>query len=192
VVNLTQCSGNVEPQKFRQFHCRGQSRNGINAGFGCRPQRANAQTSDDKAGERAMMYFLGRLFLVPLGFILATLVTIFVMVTLGSERITHAIQGQNDVPLTAAFELVGQAAILTSAMTIVPALALIIIGEVARIRSLIYYVVGGGLALVALPALAQAGFGSQLQMPSAAVWQVFATSGFLGGFTYWLIAGRTV
>ncbi len=139
-----------------------------------------------------MMYFLGRLFLVPLGFILATLVSIFVMVTLGSERITHAIQGQNDVPLTAAFELVGQAAILTSAMTIVPALALIIIGEVARIRSIIYYVVGGGLALVAIPALAQAGFGSQLQMPSAAVWQVFATSGFLGGFTYWLIAGRTV
>ncbi|MEM8974991.1 MAG: hypothetical protein AAGD43_23265 [Pseudomonadota bacterium] len=139
-----------------------------------------------------MMYFLGRLILVPLGFILATLVTIFVLVTLGSERITHAIQGQNDVPLTAAFELVGQAAVLTSALTIVPALALIIIGEVARIRSIIYYVVGGGLALVAIPALAQAGLGSQLQMPSAAVWQVFATSGFLGGFTYWLIAGRTV
>ncbi|MEM9356123.1 MAG: hypothetical protein AAGB04_07915 [Pseudomonadota bacterium] len=139
-----------------------------------------------------MMYFLGRLFLVPLGFILATVVTMFVLVTLGSERITHAIQGQNDVPLTAAFELVGQAAILTSAVTIVPALALVIIGEVARIRSIIYYVVGGGLALIAIPALAQAGFGSQLQMPSAAVWQVFATSGFLGGFTYWLIAGRTV
>ena len=135
-----------------------------------------------------MMYFLGRLILVPLGFILATLVTIFVLVTLGSERITHAIQGQNDVPLTAAFELVGQAAVLTSALTIVPALALIIIGEVARIRSIIYYVVGGGLAL------GGSGFPGRYgrSILELAVWQVFATSGFLGGFTYWLIAGRTV
>ena len=77
-------------------------------------------------------------------------------------------------------------------MTIIPALALIIIGEVARIRSIIYYVVGGGIALVAIPALAQAGLSIQIEMPSAAVWQVFATAGFLGGFTYWLIAGRTV
>lgn len=144
-----------------------------------------------------MMYFLGRLVLVPLGFILSSIVALFVLITLGSERITHAIQGQNDVPISAAFELVGQAAVLTSAVTIVPALALVIIGEVARIRSIIYYVVGGGLALVAIPALAQAGlgqagFGNGLEMPSAAVWQVFATSGFLAGFTYWLIAGRTV
>ena len=139
-----------------------------------------------------MMYFLGRVILVPLGIILSFIVSFFVLITLGSERITHALQGENEVPLSAAFELVGQAAVLTSAMTIVPALALVIIGEVGRIRSIIYYVVGGGLALVAIPALAQAGLSSQIEMPSAAIWQVFATAGFLGGFVYWLIAGRTV
>ena len=144
------------------------------------------------AGDGTMMYFLGRLFLVPIGFILSSLVALFVLVTLGSEKITHAIQGENDVPLSAAFELVGQAAVLTSAVTIIPALALVIIGEVGRIRSIIFYVVGGGLALVAIPALAQAGMSGGLQMPSTALWQVFATAGFLAGFTYWLIAGRTV
>ena len=118
-------------------------------------------------------------------------VTLFVLITLGSERITHALQGTEDVPLEAAFTLIGQAVIFTSAMTIVPAVALVIVGEVARIRSIYYYVLGGGLAVVAGPALVQLGQGGEFAMPAAAVWQVLSTAGFLGGFTYWLIAGRT-
>lgn len=138
-----------------------------------------------------MLAVIGRLILVPCAFLLAALVTLFVLVTLGSERITHAIQGSEDVALSEAFELLGQAVVLTSAMTVLPAVALVIIGEVARIRSIYYYVIGGGLSLVAVPALAQAGLSGTIAMPSAAIWQVFATAGFLGGFTYWLIAGRS-
>ena len=138
-----------------------------------------------------MLAVIGRLILVPIAFVIAALIALFVLVTLGSERITHAIHGSDDVSASAAMELIGQAVALTSAMTIVPALVLVIIGEVARIRSIYYYVVGGGLALIAIPLIAQLGQGESLVMPGAVVLQVFATSGFLAGFAYWLIAGRT-
>ena len=137
-----------------------------------------------------MLSFIGRIILVPFAFLIAAAVVLFVLVTLGSERITHAIQGSDEVSVSAAFELVNQAVVLTSAMTIIPAIALVIIGEVARIQSIYYYVVGGGLALVAVPVLAQMTQAAEPALPSAVVWQVFATAGFLGGFAYWLIAGR--
>lgn len=137
-----------------------------------------------------MLSVIGRIILVPFAFLIAAAVVLFVLVTLGSERITHAIQGTDEVPIGAAFELLNQAVVLTSAMTIIPAVALVIIGEVARIQSIYYYVVGGGLALVAVPVLAQMSQGGEAALPGAVVWQVFATAGFLGGFAYWLIAGR--
>ena len=102
-----------------------------------------------------MLSVIGRIILVPFAFLIAAAVVLFVLVTLGSERITHAIQGSDEVSVSAAFELVNQAVVLTSAMTIIPAIALVIIGEVARIQSIYYYVVGGGLALVAVPVFAQ-------------------------------------
>ena len=138
-----------------------------------------------------MLAVIGRLILVPIAFVIAALIALFVLVTLGSERITHAMQGSDDVSLSAAVELLGQAVVLTSALTILPALAIVIIGEVARIRSIHYYVLGGGFALISIPLLAQLSHGATLEMPGAVVLQVFATSGFLAGFAYWLIAGRT-
>ena len=41
--------------------------------------------------------------------------------------------------------------------TLLPALLLVIVGEVARIRSAIYYVVGGGVALAVVPLLTRMG-----------------------------------
>ena len=138
-----------------------------------------------------MLAVIGRIILVPIAFVIAALIALFVLVTLGSERITHAIQGSDEVSVSGAVELIGQAVVLTSAMTILPALAIVIIGEVARIRSIYYYVVGGGFALISIPLLAQLGHGGAIEMPGAVVLQVFATSGFLSGFIYWLLAGRT-
>ena len=137
-----------------------------------------------------MFAVIGRVIVTVFAFLMASAVTIFVLITLGSERLTHAMQGTDDVTVSAAVELMGHAVALISTMTILPAMALVIIGEVARIRSIYYYVVGGGLALVAIPALIQVSSAGTPQMPSAIIWQVFATAGFLGGFTYWLIAGR--
>lgn len=137
---------------------------------------------------------LGRVIVVPLAFIAAGAVAVFVLVTLGLEQATHAVQGRGDGSLALIFELVSQAHIVISGLTIVPVLALIIIGEVARIRSSLYYILGAGAALGAVPLLVRFGAASGqmdgFTMPAPLVLQVFATAGFAGGFVYWLLAGR--
>jgi hypothetical protein len=67
---------------------------------------------------------------------------------------------------------------------------LVIVGEVARIRSSAYYILGGGVALCALPLMAMAGSLSSDLSALGTLWTVFATAGFAGGFVYWLLAGR--
>jgi len=133
-----------------------------------------------------------RIIVVPIAFVISGLISLFVLITLGLERITHAFHdAPMDEPDTvlAVFDLVTQGAILASGLTILPAFLVVVIGEVARIRSAVYYIFGGGLALIAVPVLAQVGTVGVV-WPSPVVWQVFATAGFAGGFVYWLLAGR--
>jgi hypothetical protein len=134
---------------------------------------------------------LGRLILVPLAFAIATVVAVLVLATLGLERVTHALgQGLEGDGVDILFEI-GRGAIgLAGAATIVPAIVVVIVGEVARIRSALYYVVGGGIALAALPLLAPNGPGGSAAGVLGAIWPVLATAGFAGGLAYWLIAGR--
>ena len=116
-----------------------------------------------------------------------------VLVSLGFERVTQAMHSRDVIVSNIDGAADGLFAIirLVSAMTVLPALALIIVGEVARIRSALYYVIGGGAAMVAIPLLARVGqFGGANGGPSLLVWQVFATAGFAGGLAYWLLAGR--
>lgn len=139
------------------------------------------------------MRTLGRILWVPIAFALAVAMAIFMLLSLGSERLTQALKG-NGLPedsLRAMLELAGQAVHLVSALSIVPALLLVIVGEVARIRSWLYYVVGSGAALAAVPMIARVGSDGALAMPAIPVLQVFATAGFAGGFVYWLLAGRS-
>ena len=135
---------------------------------------------------------LGRLILIPIGFVLAALTSLAIAVTLGLEKVTHAMHGTETGPETieAYGSLVLQGWSLFSGLTILPALAVIIIGEVARIRSWLYYMLGGGLALSVIPLVSRLGQGVEQQVPPATVWQVLATAGFMGGLVYWLIAGR--
>ena len=139
-----------------------------------------------------MMRALGRLFMVPLGFSLGLAAALTLLVWLGVERASLAMHGR-EVDLTRAGDLVGlfQGFVgLASVATIVPALLVVIVGEVARIRSATYYVLGGGVALAAMPLLARLGtLGRDLSQIGLA-WQVFATAGFTGGLVYWLVAGR--
>ena len=62
------------------------------------------------------------------------------------------------------------------ALTIVPALVAVIIGEALHIRSWMYYVLADGDLMVSLPA--------------HQYMTIFAAAGFVGGFVYWLLAGR--
>lgn len=133
-----------------------------------------------------------RLIWVPLAFLLAALLAGFIAVTLGLERLTHAAQGHFEDGDTVAglYELLLQGQILLSGLTLVPAIAVVIVGEVIRIRSSLYYIVGGGLALAAVPLLTRFGAGGGFEIPPPAVWQVLATAGFAGGWLYWFLAGR--
>ncbi len=135
---------------------------------------------------------VGRLIIIPVAALIAGLVGGLVLVTLGLERITQATQGrwQEGDPLNNIIDLVMQGHLLVSGLTLIPAVAVLIIGEVARIRSMLYYVLGGGLALVAVPLLARYGEAGGIAALPSAVWQVFATAGFAGGWVYWLLAGR--
>jgi len=136
---------------------------------------------------------LSRLILVPLGVLLAGIAALLVLLSLGLERATQVAAGRNwdlfDLS-GAGFDLLTQGQLMASAVTIIPALLLVIIGEVAKIRSSIYYVFGGGLALAAIPLVAKIGYAGATFGPTDAVWQVFATAGFAGGLVYWLVAGR--
>jgi hypothetical protein len=135
---------------------------------------------------------IGRIIMVPLGFILAALTTLFVILSLGQERIVQAMTGRgpDEATIGAAFDLFGLALALFSVQTLLPALLLVIVGEVARIRTAMYYVIGGGAALALVPLLARLGEWSSVLGQAPAVWQVLATAGFAGGFVYWLLAGR--
>jgi hypothetical protein len=132
------------------------------------------------------------LIVIPAALLMASLAALFVLLTLGLERITQFLHvnpiGNEDVETI--FAVMNQGLILAASITIIPALVMVIVGEVARIRSVAYYVVGGGIALAAIPLLARFGQGGAVASPEALVWQVFATAGFAAGFVYWLIAGR--
>ncbi len=135
---------------------------------------------------------LGRLILVPLGFILASIMSMVVLFTLGAERVTHTIH-RRDVVIDDWAKMVTLAqdtVLLFSSFTIIPAILLVIVGEVARIRSSLYYILGGGAVLAAWPLMSRLGKITQDATQLADLWTVFATAGFAGGFVYWLIAGR--
>ncbi len=135
---------------------------------------------------------VGRFIVIPIALLIAALVSGFVLFTLGLERITGALQGSRsgDDVIVAMFDLTQQGLLLATGLTLIPALVVVIVGEIARIRSAIYYVAGGGLALAAMPMLARMTESGNVVIPETTVWQVFATAGFAGGFVYWLIAGR--
>ena len=139
-----------------------------------------------------MLRALGRLIMVPLGVLLGSAAAIALLFSLGFERATQAIHSRDfDVSnwgqiFDLALGLYG----LASVATIVPALLVVVIGEVARIRSAAYYIFGGGAALAALPLLARIGTLGKELSDIGLIWQVFATAGFAGGAVYWLVAGR--
>jgi hypothetical protein len=143
--------------------------------------------------EPMILRTIGRIILVPVAFGIAAVVAIFVAMMLGLEKISAAMAGREGGVETveAYWEIAMQGGLLLAGLTIVPAVLLVIVGEVARIRSWLYYMVGGGLSLGLLPIAMAGGMPDAAAMPPAALWQVLATAGFAGGLTYWLLAGRT-
>lgn len=135
---------------------------------------------------------LGRLIMVPLGLLLGVSAAGAVLVTLGLEVTTHTLAGYPDgvsrleVLLDMGFGFIA----LATASSILPALLVVAVGEIARIRSPLYYILGGGIALALLPFLARVGLPDAAAPIPTRAWTVLATAGFAGGLVYWLVAGR--
>lgn len=87
------------------------------------------------------------------------------------------------------FGVVLFAGAVTPALTILPALAAVIAGEVLRLRSWMYYVLAGGASVVAIPLLTSPRAEDIQSLPASPYLSIFAASGFVGGFVYWLLAG---
>ena len=138
------------------------------------------------------MRAVGRILLIPFAMLAAAIATGFVIVTLGQERIVQAMAGRqiDDATIGAAVDALTLAYALISVQALLPPLLLVIVGEVARFRSALYYVVGGGLSIALVPLLVRLADPAQALGLSPIVWQVLATAGFAGGFIYWLLAGR--
>ena len=133
---------------------------------------------------------IGRLFLVPFGFVLAMIVALGVLAYFGQERMFGTLRGAD---LGYYFEhqnrLLSLLLEVFKVETLMLPIALVIAGEVAGIRNPIYYVGAGGLSVGIIPKLAWFGIANVLG-ESSELWPVFASAGFAGGFVYWLIAGR--
>ena len=82
--------------------------------------------------------------MVPLGLLLAAAASFFVLLTLGLERITGALHERaTDDDLNAMFDLLDQGLVFSSGLSIIPALPVVFICGVARIRSRLLYLACG-------------------------------------------------
>ena len=141
---------------------------------------------------------IGRLIWVPLAALISLLVSAFVVVTLGLERFMQergAVESEFDSEfLDRAMAWLSQGELLFTTfqgLSIIGPVLLVIIGEVAKLRSSLYYVVGGGLTAVAGPILTKVVVsGGDITLPGNTFLSVLATAGFAGGFIYWVLAGR--
>lgn len=133
-----------------------------------------------------MLSTVGRIVAVSFAFLMAIAVAGFIAFRLGLEWMTRA-QHADAQPILSMFDwifqvlMTGQLMLTIALIPLLIALAVVVTGEVARIRSALYYIGGGGLAVSVIPLLLKG---------SALNWQVFATAGFAGGAIYWLFAGR--
>ena len=75
------------------------------------------------------------------------------------------------------------------ALTALPGLIAAVVGEVLKIRSWMYYVLAGGVALAVVPLLAAPQGADLTEVAASHYMTIFATAGFAGGFIYWLLAG---
>jgi hypothetical protein len=125
---------------------------------------------------------LGRLIVVPLAFLLAMLAASAVLLSLGLERVTAAMASNNgEEAIGTVFGVLKYGWILSSGVTLLPACLIVLTGEIARIRSVLFYIVGGGVSMVAIPLMARLGPQAASSGASIFSWQVFATAGFVGG-----------
>ena len=73
-------------------------------------------------------------------------------------------------------------------LAFVPAALAILVAEILALRSILYHVLVGGVIAIALLVATWAPEAGSARLPPD--WNLFLAAGFVGGFVYWLIAGR--
>lgn len=137
---------------------------------------------------------VGRLLVVAFGFMVGLLVAFLLLTYLGGQLIFLELARQYGDNLPSSFVdilgVIGFFIELYPAITILPPILMVAIGEIGRFRSWLFYVLMGGWAALLVPLLYIAVKEGQAELPSAQFLAIFATAGFGGGLVYWLIAGR--
>ena len=144
-----------------------------------------------------IMKVIGRIIVTLIGFTLAALTAVAVLFLLGAMWVADVTvtAADDDIDrifngLTQAYGTVLFIATVAPTLTILPGIIAAVAGEIGNIRSLLYYVVAGGVAMAALPIMS-ATVATEAGLPSATFMAIFATAGFAAGLMYWLVAGRT-
>ena len=129
---------------------------------------------------------------VVIAFMIASMIALTVLFALGifwlGDEIRAGAQGDIFIWHTAdVFAAFFFTAAVGPALTGLPGFLAVIIGEVMRIRSALYYTLAGGAALAVIPILARAA--ENASAPVSGYMSLFAAAGFAGGFAYWALAG---
>jgi predicted neutral ceramidase superfamily lipid hydrolase len=136
------------------------------------------------------MGVVARIFLMIVGYFLACLAAsaILTIGTLTPEWDDLVAAGFNS---TAAWVVILLGAFVIAAIAMVPSLLVIALAEGFGWRSIVIYgVLGGALALALTYGLDFAGYVGDPEGFLAREREVLAASGIVGGFVYWLVAGR--
>ena len=138
-----------------------------------------------------------RILAVLFGFILASLAGTITLFVLGArwaagESTAFTPENADEVSrgLNQGLGVIAFFVTVTPLLTLLPALTAAVVGEVARIRSLLYYILAGGAAAVLMPLIATTAEATGGTTYAAPYFAILATAGFAAGFVYWLIAGR--
>jgi hypothetical protein len=148
-----------------------------------------------KKGRSVIARFILRGLVVVLAFGIAVGVALVVLLALGAMWVGDELRtGAPHDPLfrhggATAFGVVLFTGFVAPTLTALPAFVAVVVGEVLRLRSWLYYVLAGGASLAAVPLLAGLQANGAPDIPASEYMTIFATAGFAGGFIYWLLAG---
>jgi hypothetical protein len=135
-----------------------------------------------------------RMMWVGVAFALAALASLAVLFALGGTWAGDELRAAapNDPIVRDAAPIFGLllfARTVGPALTALPALIAVVAGEIMRVRSWLYYVLAGGLALASIPILGAPDNVELSSIIASHAMTIFATAGFAGGLVYWLLAG---
>jgi hypothetical protein len=140
---------------------------------------------------------VNRILAVLIGFVLAVITGAITLFFVGSRWAVQEVATQmpenTDEVSRFLSEALGMFAFFFTVgpvLTLLPAIVAIVVGELARIRSVLYYVIAGGIAAAIMPLIAQPQDAAQHGAYATPYFTIMATAGFAAGLIYWLFAGR--